>query len=157
MANSVEGDESGQTSPSGPSKYLILRAGDRFFAVPILEVREVLPRQEYVRLPGSGPAGCGLVSVRSHVLTVLDLGAALGSGRSGASPDHRVVVLENGGKAVGLAVSGVGEMVELESDARDGDGVRTQVEQRDSTGRTNGVGVQFKVIRVPELLAEWFG
>ncbi|MBI4519938.1 MAG: chemotaxis protein CheW, partial [Gemmatimonadetes bacterium] len=90
-----------RSSASEPSQYLLLRAGDRFFAVAILDVREVLPPQEYVRLPGAHPAVCGLVSVRSRVLTVLDLGAALGLGRSSSSPGHRVVVLEKDGRAVG--------------------------------------------------------
>ncbi|MBI4521627.1 MAG: chemotaxis protein CheW, partial [Gemmatimonadetes bacterium] len=69
--------------------------------------------------------------VRSRVLTVLDLGAALGLGRSSSSPGHRVVVLEKDGRAVGLAVSGVGEI---------------------KTGSH-----EYTVIHVPELLAEWFG
>lgn len=163
MAESGKPAGAGLDAPSGTSKHLLLRAGDRFFAVPILEVREVLPRQDYVRLPGAGPAVCGLVSVRSRVLTVLDLAVALGLGRSSARPDHRVVVLEDGERIVGLAVDAVGEIVELTPQAAD-------VARAASPGRERGaadapvlqgdegeaLGIRFTTISVPELLARFF-
>ncbi|MBI4541384.1 MAG: chemotaxis protein CheW [Gemmatimonadetes bacterium] len=148
----------GLAAPSGASKHLLLRAGDRFFAVPILEVREVLPRQDYVRLPGAGPAVCGLISVRSRVLTVLDFAAAVGLGRSSAGADHRVVVLEHGERSVGLAVDAVVEIAELVPEALSASGekpVEGDPEAPYLVAVGEAAGFRFAVIGVSELVAAW--
>lgn len=160
MAASAEQGEAGGVAPVEISKHLLVRAGGRFFAVPILAVREVLPRQEYVRLPGAHPAVCGLVSVRSRVLTVLDLAAALGVGRSSAAPDHRVVVLEDGERSAGLAVDAVGEIVELgrEALAHGAEAVAWEGKgRRDLVGVAEAEGVRFGLLNVAAMLEEWFG
>lgn len=160
MAAPAAQGEAGGVAPVKISKHLLVRAGGRFYAVPILGVREVLPRQEYVRLPGADAAVCGLVSVRSRVLTVLDLAAALGVGESSALPEHRVVVLEDGERSAGLAVDAVGEIVELGSEAvaqKDEAVARDGQERRYLVGVAETEGVRCGLLNVAALLDEWFG
>lgn len=159
MMASVEQREARGAAPAERSKHLLVRAGGRIFAVPLLRVREVLPQLEYVRLPGAPAEVCGLVSVRSRVLTVLDLAAALGVGRSSAGSGHRVVVLEKGERSAGLAVDAVGEIVELGPGIRahEGEAAAGVEAGRDLVGSAEGEGQRFELLDVAALLEQWFG
>ncbi|MBI4409407.1 MAG: chemotaxis protein CheW, partial [Gemmatimonadetes bacterium] len=59
------------------------------------------------RLPGCGPAVCGLIGLRGRVITAFDLGAALALRPSAARPDHRLLLVEYGPRLVALAVEEV--------------------------------------------------
>ncbi len=78
-------------------------AGERF-AVPLLLSREVVPPQPFTRLPGCGPEVIGLIGLQGLVVTAFDLGILLGLSSALRLPDYRVLVLDHGDRAIGLAV-----------------------------------------------------
>lgn len=85
-------------------QWVVFAAGGHWFAFPITRVREILPPRPFTRLPGCGPEVCGLIGLRGRILTVFDFGAALGLGASSDRPEHRLVLLEQGERVVGMAV-----------------------------------------------------
>jgi chemotaxis signal transduction protein len=112
-------------------------------ALPVSQVREVVRARTVTRVPGAPPAMRGLVNVRGMVVTVLDLAVCLGQAvsqrvdiapRSGADsnsgePDNgrsrheteprtqmagSIVLLEHGGRLVGVTVDHVRDVRPLD-------------------------------------------
>lgn len=77
------------------------------YGVPLERVSEIITPRPFTRLPGAGREVCGLVGVKGHVITVFDLGVVLGLRSAAALPDHRLLLLELGGRRVGAAVETV--------------------------------------------------
>ena len=71
-------------------------------------MREVVRPLGLRRVPGSPAVQRGIVNVRGAIVTVLDLAALLGQSR--AVTPGSVVLLEYGGRLVGLAVDTVREV-----------------------------------------------
>jgi purine-binding chemotaxis protein CheW len=72
--------------------------GGRQFAVPIDDVRDVLPPQAITHIHPAPPDIVGLLNLRGRIITVLDL-----RGRFGLAP------LAEGGRAYGIVVEHAGE------------------------------------------------
>jgi purine-binding chemotaxis protein CheW len=97
-------------------RLLLFRLGPLVCAVPAALVREVIPADPPVRIPGSAAAVAGLVNVRGMLLTVVDGRLAVGLSEIGAAPES-VLVVDRGNRSVGLAVDLVEDLVEVEGTA----------------------------------------
>src|SRR5690606_37516368 len=103
-------------------RALIVELSGRVFGLPVAQVREVLRPRDLVPIPGAPPAALGLINVRGVVVTVLDLAALLSASLSDdAPPTHiravgpqSIVLLEHGGRAVGVAVDAVHDVRPLD-------------------------------------------
>ncbi|HEX2187605.1 MAG TPA: chemotaxis protein CheW [Longimicrobiaceae bacterium] len=109
-------DAASETSPAGageasPERIVLLGVGGHWFGVRIGSIREIIPPRPYTPLPGSEAHVCGLINLRGRIVTVVDLGARLGLRAASAHPEHSVVVLEHGGRLVGMAVEEVSRIV----------------------------------------------
>ena len=93
-------------APAGP-QWVVFSCDDVRLAAPLERVREILTPSPFTRLPGCGPEVCGLIAVRGRVVTVFDLGLLIGRRSSAAVPDHRLLLVERDGRAVGFAVDAV--------------------------------------------------
>jgi len=62
----------------GIQQYLIFLAADRYFAVPALSVREMLPLQEIVALPEAPVWVRGVINVRNETFTLVDFRKRIG-------------------------------------------------------------------------------
>ena len=78
-------------------------------------MREILRPRRATRLPGAPAAVMGLVNVRGQIVTVVDLGVALGLRTEPAA--GAVMLVEHGPKLVGAAVD---EVLEVQRWADDG-------------------------------------
>ncbi len=106
-------------------KLLLFRTGGRVFAVDAGAVREILPATPPTRIPGSPAAVRGLVNVRGTLVTVVDVGVALGveavrgepaDGEEG-SAGKTLVLVERSSRAIGLIVDDVLDLVTVDDDA----------------------------------------
>ena len=88
-------------------RLLLVSVPDDVVALPAEPVVEVITSRPYARLPGAAESVAGLVNRRGRLLTVVDLGAALGKGAAASDPDHRIVVVAFRGREVGMAVKDV--------------------------------------------------
>ncbi len=98
--------EAAVASPAAPDAVLFT-CGGHVFALPLTAVREVLDPRPLTRLPGCGPEVAGLANLRGRVITVFDLGGALGLGRSCESADHRLLHLAQDERLAAFAVDRV--------------------------------------------------
>lgn len=97
----------GPPQRTAPEWLIIVCSGERY-AIPLRQIREILVPQPFTRLPGCGPEVCGLVGLRGRILTVFDVGAALGLHPARLEAGHRLLLLEAGG---GLVAGVVDEVV----------------------------------------------
>ena len=91
----------------GHRRLLLVSLPGGVVALPAEAIVEVLPARRYARVPGAPDAVAGLANRRGRMLTVVDLGAALGGLAASDDTEHRVVVVAFGGRELGLAVSDV--------------------------------------------------
>lgn len=80
--------------------YVTFRLGEREFATPLDDVREVVRLNGLERLPGMEPPLAGVISLRGNPLPVLDV-------RSGDRVEGDVLVVVRGGEPCGIAVDEV--------------------------------------------------
>jgi purine-binding chemotaxis protein CheW len=85
----------------------VFRASGFCFGMPIGRIAEVLPRHPVTPLPGSEPFIGGIINVRGHIVTLMDLGRRLGLSPVLEREDYQVVVLEHRGARAALAVDEV--------------------------------------------------
>ena len=85
------------------AQWAFLACGPAGFAVPLDRISEVVTPQPFTRVPGCGPEVCGLLGFRGRVVTVFDLGVLAGVRPAVSVPDHRMVLLDHGGRLLGLA------------------------------------------------------
>jgi len=87
--------------------FVLFRLGERTFATPLDEVREIVRLQGLERLPGTTPPLAGVIVLRGLPLPVLDVRAA-GSAEDSAHRDGGdVLVIDTGADTVGVAVDEV--------------------------------------------------
>jgi len=104
-------------------RLVLFRLGSLRCAAPATIVREVIPAGQPTRIPGSGGAVIGLLNLRGMLLTVVDGRRVIGMQAGKAAPES-VLVLEHGGKSIGLAVDEVLDLLEVTRDQlADGQGL----------------------------------
>jgi chemotaxis signal transduction protein len=86
---------------------VVFRCADRRLALPLERVREILTPRLFSRLPGTGPEVCGLVGVRTRIVTAFDLGVILGLKPARDAADHRLLLVEYGERTPALVVEEV--------------------------------------------------
>ncbi|MFW6079512.1 MAG: chemotaxis protein CheW [Gemmatimonadota bacterium] len=124
------------------SEWIVCHCDGHRFGVPVDGVREIVRGRPVVRLPGCGSGVHGLVNLRGRLLTVIDLGAALGLRASAGEAGHRFLVVEQGDRRVGLAVEGV-------------HGLTARIGMRPR--RSDGEGSERAGLAVPPAVLEAFG
>ncbi len=83
---------------------LVVSLGSALYAIPIGSIEEILPMRQVAPLPRSTPAVRGVLFLRGHPVTVLDLGLLLGMEPVRGA---RIVVLVIEEERYGLIVDGV--------------------------------------------------
>ncbi len=94
-------------------RFVIVRAGVGWYAVPVGEVREIVLVPPVTEVPGAGAGVCGVVLVHGAVLTLLDPRAALGEPHALGDARARVLAVEHEGERLGLRVDEVARIVQL--------------------------------------------
>ncbi|HEV8630866.1 MAG TPA: chemotaxis protein CheW [Thermoanaerobaculia bacterium] len=100
----------------GPTKALLARAGDCWCAIPLDDLRRVLPAVKLHPLPGAGWEIAGLAEVEGEPLVVLNL-ERLVEAPPGAAADFPVTLVVAAGarrETIGLAADEAGDIVLLD-------------------------------------------
>lgn len=97
---------------------VVCRVRQELYALELGSSVGVLAARGVTSVPSTPPHVAGVLNVRGDVVTVLDLGAALGLGASASAPadSARVVLVETHGTRVGLLVDQVTEIRHLSLD-----------------------------------------
>jgi purine-binding chemotaxis protein CheW len=95
-------------------RLLLFVVTGRVYACAIEPVREIIPVRKATRLPGAPDYVCGLINLRGGIVTVIDLGARLGD-TTDRRTEGSIILVEHGGKTVGLAVDEVRDVQPVDS------------------------------------------
>ena len=94
--------------------YLTFSVAGAHFAVRAVEVRDVLRLQSITPVPLAQKEVAGLINLRGHVVTAIDLATRLGLPAS-ASGARMSIVIERGNEAYCFIVDAVGDVLGIES------------------------------------------
>ena len=92
-------------------RALLLRVGEDAYAVPMTTAREVVAAPETTPLPSAPAAVLGVCNVRGEIIPVFDSGTLLGI--APIASVGAVAILETALGPAGMAMSDIGESVEL--------------------------------------------
>ncbi len=83
------------------------------YGVDIGTVREINRMQEITSLPGTPQHILGVINLRGRVVPVVDLRRRFGLTVSDFTPASRIVVVDIGGRDIGVVVDGVDEVLRV--------------------------------------------
>ncbi len=94
-------------------QIVTFRVGNEDFSVPILKVQEIIRMSEITKVPRSPEFVEGVINLRGKVIPVIDLRKRFGLDTVERNNDTRTIVVDCGGKVVGLIVDSVSEVLRL--------------------------------------------
>jgi purine-binding chemotaxis protein CheW len=102
-------------------EILVFEIAGRRYALPAMEVRELVRAVAIVPLPMAPPAVEGVVNLRGRVVPVIDLRARLGLASRPVAPSDHMIVVGSGERLAALRVDRALDLVRLdgETGARD--------------------------------------
>jgi chemotaxis signal transduction protein len=96
-------------------RLVLFRLGSLVCAAPASSVREVIPAGKPTRIPGADSCVAGLLNVRGTLLIVVNGPRVVAVAEAEEAPES-VLVLDQDGRSVGLAVDEVLDLVEVPAD-----------------------------------------
>ncbi len=84
---------------------------DLLLGIPIREVEEISRHCAVTPVPGAPESVSGVMSLRGEVVTVLDLRAVLGLGKTERTRQTRNIIVQAGRERIGLLVDRVADVV----------------------------------------------
>ena len=87
--------------------------GDQLFGIPILQVQEILLRQNVTPVPHAPPHVLGLIGLRGQIVTAVDLKKRVGLANPAPVEEPYHLVVSAGNSVASLQVDGVGDVLEM--------------------------------------------
>ena len=98
-------------------RALLVRAGDRWCALPLAQVRRVIKALKLYPLPGAGAEIAGLAEVDGEPLVILSLERLIDAPPGAGSDLPIALLVEPGGEPIGLLADEAGDIVRLDTAA----------------------------------------
>lgn len=95
------------------SRYLEFSLGDEFYALPLLDVREVIAVPQTTPVPYMPSHFIGIMNLRGQVISVLDLNKKMGIKERETNTEEAVVVLDLGEITIGVKVGSVNSVLQI--------------------------------------------
>lgn len=109
---------------SEPTQTLLLfSAADRFLALPLDRITEVVPAFEMKSAPGLAAHLAGLISFRGRVLPVIDCRTLIDGSRTTLRHQHSFIIAQGRTREAALLVEQVDELITPQVKDEAGDGV----------------------------------
>ena len=100
-------------NPAG--RYLCFSLGKEKFAMPLLQVKEVIANTETTAIPQSPVYYRGIMNLRGQVISVIDLRTKLKIGKTETSTETTIVILDISGLFLGVVVDSVDSVTSFEA------------------------------------------
>jgi purine-binding chemotaxis protein CheW len=104
---------------NGDIQLITVRIEGQLIGLPITSVRDVFAIQALTPVPRADRSVCGLINLRGHIVTILDLGWLIGLRKNPRSSDKEpmAVGIEWQGEVFGLVIDEIGDVLSLSADA----------------------------------------
>ena len=97
-------------------QIVCFKIGKEVYGIDILKVQEILKLPKITRLPKSKSYIIGVIDLRSKVIPIANLGLKFAIDSSNVDNCTRAIVVDIGGKKVGLAIDSVSHVIKVKSD-----------------------------------------
>jgi purine-binding chemotaxis protein CheW len=108
-----------QNSLAGKNKELQLvsfRLGDEEYGIDILKVQEINRMLAISKIPKAPDYVDGIINLRGKVIPIINLRRRFSLDKKESDKQTRIIVVDIGGKVLGIVVDGVSEVLRLQSD-----------------------------------------
>ena len=119
MTNAVMDSHQLSSESDGADRTLQLvsfRLAEEEYGIEISRVREIILVGEITEVPQTPPYVKGLINLRSTVIPIVDLKLRFGLPDTEQTDDTRIVVVDVGGKTIGVIVDAVNEVLRISRD-----------------------------------------
>ncbi len=104
-------------SPASSLRHVIVLLGEERYAIPMERIQEFIASRPLTRIPNAPAFIRGLINLRGQVLPMIDLGMKLGLPPLKDSKFDIILIVEVDGRRLGLKVSGVTELLDIEEES----------------------------------------
>lgn len=104
-------------SPASSLRHVIVLLGEERYAIPMEKAQEFIAGRPLTRIPNAPAFIRGLINLRGQVLPMIDLGMKLGLPPRKDSKFDIILIVEVDGRRLGLKVSGVTELLDIEEES----------------------------------------
>lgn len=94
-------------------KHLTFWLGREEYAIPVVDVREIVRMPEVTRVPNAPPHLLGVANLRGRILPIVDLRTKLGMRRATPTEEARVIVVHSELGCIGLGVDRVSDIEDI--------------------------------------------
>lgn len=102
-----------QTDSQGTIQVVSFRLANEEYGVEITKVQEIILIGDITRVPQTAPYIKGLINLRSTVIPIVDLRLRFGMSEQPATEETRIMVMNVGGKTIGIVVDAVSEVLRI--------------------------------------------
>ncbi len=102
-----------ENNNAGETQLVVFDLASEYYGVDIGDVREIIRMQNVTRVPGTPAYMEGVTNLRGKVVPVVDLRKRLNLKVKAQTKESRIVVVDIGGKDVGVIVDGVTEVLRI--------------------------------------------
>lgn len=101
------------------NRYMEFRLGGQLYAIPLLSVKEVIPKPEITAVPNMPQHFEGMINLRGQILGVFNVRKKLATNAKETAPKLAdvVIVIENQGVSVGMIVDEVTKVLHASPEA----------------------------------------
>ena len=100
----------------GTMQLVSFRLAQEEYGVEITKVQEIILMGEITRVPQTPEYIKGLINLRSTVIPIVDLRLRFGLDRQEPTDETRIMVVNVGGKTIGIIVDAVSEVLRISKD-----------------------------------------
>jgi purine-binding chemotaxis protein CheW len=93
--------------------FCTFRSADRWFGVPIEDVKEITTQTTCTRIPHAPLEVAGYVNIRGHIFLALDLRRLLGFDSKTTNENRLIIFKQSVGPAFGVLVDEMGDIVSV--------------------------------------------
>lgn len=105
-----------ENSPLAAGRFLCFSLGKERFAIPLLQVREVIANTATTSIPQSPAHFKGIMNLRGQVISIIDLRSKLKVGKTDSTQETTIVILDITDVSVGVVVDSVDSVMAFEMD-----------------------------------------
>ena len=102
-----------RSEPTGSMQLVSFRLAQEEYGIEITRVQEIILMGEITRVPQTPPYIKGLINLRSTVIPIVDLRLRFALPEEPYTDDSRIMVVNVGGKTVGIIVDAVSEVLRI--------------------------------------------
>jgi purine-binding chemotaxis protein CheW len=102
------------THPESLNRYLSFSLGKEAYAVPLLDVKEVIAIPEITPIPHTPPHFLGLMNLRGQVISVVDLRKKL-SIKPDPAAESAIIICDLGVLSIGVVVDSINSVLSCEA------------------------------------------